>query len=336
MISACLIVKNEEDCLARCLESLREHGIDEIVVLDTGSTDTTCSIASRYTANVHYSEVFTNQTPADEFHFAHARNEALAYCTGDWVLSIDADERLLRPVTLPGSAAHARNQWQRETSFLVPLEIDGLDGRVLLYSSRLFTRGDGHKWRYRCHEVPLPFGTVRFPGTVLISHEGRSDCFASATRNMPLLRKQLVDALESRNGGDVMKTFMDLGATYRDLHNVPASLGCFHAAGAAIKNGLPVFRALIEYQIARCYFMLGIYGAATQYAEASLDYDGQFIAAAFLLIEVGANKKDTAMASRWIACARAIAEPIRASYGEDDERREREWLDKIERKIMAA
>lgn len=82
-ISVVLIVKNEETMLARCLESVRDA--DEIIVCDTGSTDNTVEIAKKYT-----DKVFTDFTWCDDF--AKARNHAKSKATGDWILSIDADE----------------------------------------------------------------------------------------------------------------------------------------------------------------------------------------------------------------------------------------------------
>lgn len=84
-ISVSLIVKNESSCLARCLESVR--AADEIVICDTGSTDDTVDIARRYTDLV-FEDFAWNDS------FCDARNHALAKCSGDWVLSIDADETL--------------------------------------------------------------------------------------------------------------------------------------------------------------------------------------------------------------------------------------------------
>ena len=84
-ISACLIVKNEKDHIKDVLSSLT--GVDEIVVVDTGSIDNTVELAKEFT-----SKVYTDYKWNDDF--AEARNYALGKCTGDWVLSIDADEVL--------------------------------------------------------------------------------------------------------------------------------------------------------------------------------------------------------------------------------------------------
>jgi glycosyltransferase involved in cell wall biosynthesis len=87
-VSVVMIAKNEEAVLGRCLESVKEA--DEIIICDTGSTDRTVEIAKQYTE-----KVFTDYVWED--HFANARNHALSKATGDWILSIDADEVLLCP-----------------------------------------------------------------------------------------------------------------------------------------------------------------------------------------------------------------------------------------------
>ena len=82
-ISFCLIVKNEEKNLGRCLESIKPVA-DEIVVIDTGSTDRTKEIAISYGA-----KVFEKEWTDD---YSEARNEYFKHATGDFIFSIDADE----------------------------------------------------------------------------------------------------------------------------------------------------------------------------------------------------------------------------------------------------
>jgi glycosyltransferase involved in cell wall biosynthesis/Tfp pilus assembly protein PilF len=85
-ISCCMIVKNEEVFLGACLESVKDF-VDEIIVVDTGSTDNTVDIAGRYTKKVYF-HPWNNS-------FSEARNQAMSYATGDWILTIDADEELV-------------------------------------------------------------------------------------------------------------------------------------------------------------------------------------------------------------------------------------------------
>ncbi|WAH35433.1 glycosyltransferase family 2 protein [Alicyclobacillus dauci] len=84
-VSAALIVRDEEQCLKEILMALR-HAVDEIVVVDTGSVDNTACIAKQSGAKV-YSFDWCDD-------FSEARNFALSKVTSNWVLCVDADERL--------------------------------------------------------------------------------------------------------------------------------------------------------------------------------------------------------------------------------------------------
>lgn len=84
-LSACLIVKNEEQRLSQCLESVKSLA-DEIIVVDTGSSDRTVTIAKKFQARVSYFSWCDD--------FAKARNYAIAKAKGKWILIIDADEIL--------------------------------------------------------------------------------------------------------------------------------------------------------------------------------------------------------------------------------------------------
>lgn len=85
-ISCCMIVKDEEAFLTPCLESVKDY-VDEIIIVDTGSTDDTVKIAQKYTDKIYFHPW--------EGSFSKARNQALAYVTCDWVFQIDADEELV-------------------------------------------------------------------------------------------------------------------------------------------------------------------------------------------------------------------------------------------------
>lgn len=104
MLSTVVITKNEEQMLKVCLESVK--WADEIIVYDNGSTDKTLEIAKKYT-----NKVFQYQGQD----FATLRNKAFEKTSGDWVLYIDADERILKPlrdeienlITLTDKSAYA-------------------------------------------------------------------------------------------------------------------------------------------------------------------------------------------------------------------------------------
>jgi glycosyltransferase involved in cell wall biosynthesis len=87
-VTAALIVRDEEDFIAGCLESLTGR-VDEIVLVDTGSRDSTIEIARRFPIRL-----YRFPWRGD---FSAARNCALDQASGEWILYIDADERLLLP-----------------------------------------------------------------------------------------------------------------------------------------------------------------------------------------------------------------------------------------------
>lgn len=141
-ISACLIVRDEEAFLADCLESIRE-AVDEIVVVDTGSRDATPEIARRFGARVYESEWVGD--------FSQARNAALSYATGDWVLVIDADEMLaegqaglVRALVASGVA----------DAYLVNVDnfADDPDSRVTTQHIALFRRDPRYRYVGKIHE----------------------------------------------------------------------------------------------------------------------------------------------------------------------------------------
>ena len=90
-VSACLIARNEEDNIEDCIKSIYEI-VDEIIVLDTGSTDKTKEIAKSF----NKVKLFETKWKYD---FSIARNECISYASGDWILSIDGDEVLEKSKT---------------------------------------------------------------------------------------------------------------------------------------------------------------------------------------------------------------------------------------------
>jgi len=86
IISCCMIVKDEEAFLEKCLESVKDF-VDELIIVDTGSTDRTVDIARKFTSKVYFHPW--------EGDFSKARNQVLQYATGDWIFQIDGDEELV-------------------------------------------------------------------------------------------------------------------------------------------------------------------------------------------------------------------------------------------------
>lgn len=160
-LALCVIAKNEERFIADCLESAKPF-VDEIVVVDTGSTDRTREIARECGARV------------EEFvwidDFAAARNAAIEAATSDWILMLDADERL-DPASGPLLRGLARQTPSHVHALAPVIENRPLSGERVLTSTvavpRFFPRRAELRFVGAIHEVvtyiPDPRRTLRYP-----------------------------------------------------------------------------------------------------------------------------------------------------------------------------
>ncbi len=140
-LSLCMIVKNEAVALPTCLRSAAPY-VDEIVVVDTGSTDETVAIAESFAARV-YAFSWNDD-------FAAARNQALQYVRGEWILVLDADEVLIGDIMPTLFAA-----MQRPEVLAINLLRHEVGAQQSPYSliSRLFRRRDDIRFARPYHEL---------------------------------------------------------------------------------------------------------------------------------------------------------------------------------------
>lgn len=178
-LSLCMIVKNEQAVLPRCLDSVRGLA-EEVIVVDTGSTDATREIAARYGAKV----VSFDFSTVD---FAAARNHGLAQAWGRWILVLDADERLA-----PGAVSQIREriaQGDGAGYYLERLNAQpGSSGATTDYVVRLFPNQPAHRFRGRVHETIdasiLAAGARLIRTDIRIQHDFASDPEARRKRNL--------------------------------------------------------------------------------------------------------------------------------------------------------
>ena len=187
LIAAAIIVKNEAEHLQRCLNSIKAF-CDEIIVVDTGSTDNTVEIATAFATKVLHKEWKQD--------FAASRNVALDAITAEWVLYIDADEELVMD----------------DVQALRQQVADAED--VMAFGLRMHTQAnwtpylDYRMWRHRddirftgeIHEstmdgilrVGLETNRTLEPIDISIVHHGyEGDLTAKHQRNLPLLEAEL-------------------------------------------------------------------------------------------------------------------------------------------------
>ena len=194
-LSLCMIVKDEEEMLPRSLAAARD-AVDEIVVVDTGSTDATVAIARSFGARVIERE-WTGS-------FAEARNASFDAASGDWLLYLDADEVLL------AEDAHLLREltgrtW-REAFYLVETHHTGElgDGTAVTHNAlRMFRNRPHYRFEGRLHEQiaqHLPAGLPERiePTRVRVDHYGYLGAVRNAReksrRNIELLRSQIAES----------------------------------------------------------------------------------------------------------------------------------------------
>jgi glycosyltransferase involved in cell wall biosynthesis/SAM-dependent methyltransferase/Tfp pilus assembly protein PilF len=192
-LSVCLIVKNEEKFLARCLKSVCDIA-QQIVVVDTGSTDRTVEIAKKFGAEIH--------SFAWNDDFAAARNAALEHATGGWILILDADEELPEAQR---EKLHADMKKSGAIAYRLPLVNSGKEAEGPSFIPRLFRNAPGVFYFNRIHEQVFPsllalgksWGlTARF-GTAQLLHHGYTKEMIrdrnKIERNLKLLRQAVAE-----------------------------------------------------------------------------------------------------------------------------------------------
>lgn len=159
-ITAVIIAKNEEQILLNCIKTL--NWVDEIIVIDSGSTDNTTKVAEDSGAKVIHFGLSS---------FARLRNEALKHIQTDWLFYIDADERVTPTlakeilVHLETNAAQALSIKRKNICYGEELSHGGWDDDVV---TRVFEKKTFKQWEGRVHESPIYDGKTLLLHTPLI------------------------------------------------------------------------------------------------------------------------------------------------------------------------
>jgi tetratricopeptide (TPR) repeat protein len=227
LLSAALIVRDEADHLERCLGSLRGL-VDEILVVDTGSTDTSVAVAERHGAVVAH-EPWVGD-------FSIPRNRSLDLASGEWILYIDADEHVRDGNRALARAAIAAT---RDCVALLPRFVP-IVGHTPYYEYRLWRNLSEIRFRGGIHETPVPDiervadrdGLRVEPFDLLtIDHFGyEGDQSAKRARDEPMLLAE-IERLPER-------TYL-----YDHLARVYAAAGDSARAIATWRRGMEVARA---------------------------------------------------------------------------------------------
>lgn len=230
-LAACLITKNEATSLADCLRSL-QHQVDEIIVIDTGSTDDTMDIARSFQARVG--------TMTWQGDFSHARNYCMNAATTDIILNLDADE--IAPADL---------RTQVEQLATTAPQADPFLGRLLIRSPYVDEQGErrvavSHVTRL-CTRMP----SIRFTGAI---HEQLIDLTGTA--------KRITTPIVIEHGGYDLPPERMMAKTQRNIALLEQSLS--QSSITAEK------RAYYLYQLGKSQSVMRQHGAAKESFASSL------------------------------------------------------------------
>lgn len=176
-----MIVKNEEQTLGRCLESIKDI-VDEIVIVDTGSTDCTKEIAKQFNAKI-YDFVWIDD-------FSAARNYSFSKATMDYILWLDADDVVLKE--------DATMLMQLKYSLMSDVDIVMMkynvgfdkngDVTMSFFRARLLKRSQNYFWNEPIHEYIQPYGKI-INSDICITHKKIN--LSATDRNLKIFEKSL-------------------------------------------------------------------------------------------------------------------------------------------------
>jgi len=252
-ISVCLVVKNEEKYLEQCLVSVKDVAT-EIIIVDTGSTDTTVEVARQFT-----DKIFEIRWQDD---FSRARNFALSKATGDWILMLDGDEELA-----PGCINVLREKVNTD-------DLEGYLIKVLNYYDsgsgiekasdvvfRLFKNNRAYRYTGAIHEqiydniiAVNPKAKISTAEDICIIHYGylteEATAKNKAERNIRLLEKAV-----QKNPDNLLDHF-NLGVEYFRSREISRALGEFLFVLDKLDSQVVYSPKLMRY-VAQCQYLLG-------------------------------------------------------------------------------
>jgi len=265
-VSLCMIVKNEEENLARCLNSIKNH-VDEIIVVDTGSTDKTKEIAERFGVRL-YDFPWNNS-------FSEARNVSLQYAEKELILILDADDEFCQQDLEKFDQMKDEITEDNMLFYFDTLNYGGDrpdPGNITINPNpRLFSNNAGFLYEGTVHnqlvnhekEIKHIYKDIR------IYHYGYLSRYIETQkkreRNMKLLTEQLKE-----NPEDGFTNF-NLGNEYTALGEYEKALSCYEKSYESFRAGAAYSYYLIVRLVVVNYILKN-YKKAIEYAETGIRY----------------------------------------------------------------
>lgn len=241
-ISLCMIVKNEEETLERCLNSVKDI-VDEINIVDTGSTDRTVEIAKQFTDRVfHYT--WTGD-------FAAARNHSFTFATMDYILYLDADDVLLEEDRIKlMELKESLDPSVDSVSMYYNAGMDEYGNVTLRYRrNRLLKRTKNFQWRGDCHNYLEVHGHI-INSDIAVTHKKIKH---SVRRNLGIYEQKI-----ARGDTFTARDYFYYGNELREN-------GHYEKAIESYQNNLSLKEGWVEDKIHACIFMGDCYRSLGDY-----------------------------------------------------------------------
>ena len=298
-ISLCMIVRNEEKVLARCLNNVK--GIaDEIIVVDTGSTDATKRIAKRFTNKVY------NFRWIDDF--SKARNFSFSKATCDYILWLDADD------VITEDNRKKLLELKRNLSPNVDIVMMGYDlgGNFQSTRERLFKREKNHQWQDPVHEfIPL-VGNVLHRSDIFVTHKTDHKENILSDRNIKIYESVLKrDGSLSPRGKYYYARELKDHARYKEAINYFA---LFLDEGKGWKED----NISACFETAICFARLGERSNSLDVLLRSFRFDAPRAEICCMIGYYFKEKKDFETASAWFETALSLPRPLSTGFVSKD------------------
>lgn len=291
-LSLCMIAKNEEEFIGDCLASVKDL-VDEIIVVDTGSTDRTIEIAERFGAKIYHFPWVGD--------FASARNESLKHATGDWILVLDADE------TIPSEwHAEVRKAIQNKDTIGYSMVIENLLGakgesRQMALIFRLFQNRLDMRYEGIIHEqiimaaqrTGMPLGGTQ----ARIMHRGYLNQYLDQRDKYQRNLKILLD--QEKQEPENPYAHFNLGQTYKLLNRYDDSERSFQRSLDLLKSqnvphSVPYY-ANLYFSFVELYRVMGEFEKGLALVEEGIrcypQYPDLLFSKGHLLLSMGRNEE---------------------------------------------
>ncbi|NFH90644.1 glycosyltransferase [Clostridium botulinum] len=280
-LSICMMVKDEEKNLRRCLNSVKpliEEGIAELIIVDTGSSDNTVDIVKEYTDKVYF-HLWNND-------FSSMRNISISYARGEWIFILDADEEVenveeLRKVLL--------NEKIKDSNTLI-LEVKNIDTLKdkdnIAYSpsTRIFKNDGQFKYIGAVHNQPV-YKEPTYNTKVSLVHYGYI-LGDKELMDKKFLRTTTILESELKKDPNNVYYLFQLGVSY-DMH------GDFREGLEEFKKAYNILKTMSNIEIydriyvygayARCCYANGKYNEAINICKQGIEYRHDYIDLYFMM-----------------------------------------------------